>query len=291
MHPAPSVIIFTVLSGLGFGFLTWLGLGLPAVTGWTAFFSYLVGFGLAVGGLLSATFHLGNPQRSLLAFTQWRTSWLSREAWLSVLALGLMGLHAFAAVFFDTTLAPVGVAGALLCIATVYATAMIYAQLATVPRWNHWLTPLHLLTLSLAGGALLAGQFTAALVLLVIAGVVQGFYWVLGDRRFAERGHTMETATGLGDRGRVRVYEAPHTGTNYLLKEMVFTVGRKHAQKLRIIAVLLNCVLPILLVALFPANLAVIVAASLAFLIGTFASRWLFFAEAEHVVGLYYGKR
>jgi DMSO reductase anchor subunit len=24
---------------------------------------------------------------------------------------------------------------------------------------------------------------------------------------------------------------------------------------------------------------------------GTFAQRWLFFAEAEHVVGLYYGKR
>jgi DMSO reductase anchor subunit len=26
-------------------------------------------------------------------------------------------------------------------------------------------------------------------------------------------------------------------------------------------------------------------------LIGAFAARWLFFAQAEHVVGLYYGKR
>jgi DMSO reductase anchor subunit len=25
--------------------------------------------------------------------------------------------------------------------------------------------------------------------------------------------------------------------------------------------------------------------------VGIFASRWLFFAQAEHVVGLYYGKR
>jgi DMSO reductase anchor subunit len=25
--------------------------------------------------------------------------------------------------------------------------------------------------------------------------------------------------------------------------------------------------------------------------VGLFISRWLFFAEAEHVVGLYYGKR
>jgi len=29
MHPAGSVILFTVASGLGFGMLTWLGLGLP----------------------------------------------------------------------------------------------------------------------------------------------------------------------------------------------------------------------------------------------------------------------
>jgi DMSO reductase anchor subunit len=28
-----------------------------------------------------------------------------------------------------------------------------------------------------------------------------------------------------------------------------------------------------------------------AHLIGAFAARWLFFAEAEHVVGLYYGRR
>ena len=32
MHPAPSVIIFTSLSGLGFGLMFWLGLGLPDVS-------------------------------------------------------------------------------------------------------------------------------------------------------------------------------------------------------------------------------------------------------------------
>ena len=35
----------------------------------------------------------------------------------------------------------------------------------------------------------------------------------------------------------------------------------------------------------------VAVLAILAHLAGIAASRWLFFAEAEHVVGLYYGKR
>jgi len=37
MHPAPSVILFSSLSGMGFGLLAWLGIGLPAVTVWLAF--------------------------------------------------------------------------------------------------------------------------------------------------------------------------------------------------------------------------------------------------------------
>ncbi len=290
MHPAPSVIIFTVLSGLGFGFLTFLGLGLPAVTGWEAFFYFAIGFALAVAGLLAATFHLGNPQRALRAFTQWQTSWLSREAWLSSAALVAMGVYAFAAVFFGVTLTPLGWLGALLSLATVLATAMIYAQLKTVPRWNHWLTPLHLLTLSLAGGAILAQQAGAAMVLLIVAGVVQVLHWVLGDRRFDERGHTIETATGLGDRGKARLFEPPHTGSNYLVKVMVHVVGRKHAQNLRIISFGAMIVLPLIIVALLPMNLFTALLATLFYLVGTFASRWLFFAEAEHVVSLYYGR-
>ena len=58
MHPAGSVIVFTVASGLGFGLLTWLGIGLPEVRGWVAFWHYALGFSLAGGGLLASTFHL-----------------------------------------------------------------------------------------------------------------------------------------------------------------------------------------------------------------------------------------
>ena len=69
MHPAPSVILFTVLSGLGFGLLAFLGLGLPPVSGWVAFAAWGFGYALAVGGLMASTFHLGNPQRALLVAT------------------------------------------------------------------------------------------------------------------------------------------------------------------------------------------------------------------------------
>lgn len=295
MHPAPSVIIFTTLSGLGFGLLVFLGLGMPAVTGWTAFFFYLIAYALAVGGLLASTFHLGNPRNAPKAFTQWRTSWLSREAIASVVALVIMGLFALGAVFFGAAWQPLGWLGAVFSLLTVFTTSMIYAQLKTIPRWNHWLTSALFLALSLAGGALLAGQVWPAMVLLVIAGGVQLAAWASGDTRFRKRGHTLETATMLPG-GTVRQFEAPHTGGNYLLDEMVFVVGRKHAQKLRVIAIALMVVVPVVLLFVTAGATSgvahvVALAAVLSHLVGVACARWLFFAEAEHVVGLYYGKR
>lgn len=291
MHPAPSVIIFTVFSGLGFGMLVFLGLGVPPVTGWVAFALYAIAYAAAVGGLLASTFHLGNPQRALRAFTQWRTSWLSREGWLAVLALLVMALYAFAAVFLGSLPRPVGWIGAGLSLATVYATSMIYAQLKTVPRWNHWLTSAHLVSLALAGGALLTGQMTTAAILLVLAAAVQVAHWQTGDSALARAGHSLASATGLGSPGRVRAFEPPHTGTNYLLREMVHVVGRKHSRKLRMIALTLGYGLPVLLLVIPGAGHVLGGLAVLSHLAGIIASRWLFFAEAEHVVGLYYGKR
>ena len=290
MHPSPSVIIFTALSGLGFGLLVFLGLKMPDVTGVLAFIFFVIGFGLAVGGLISSTFHLGRPERSLKAFKQWRSSWLSREAIAAVLTLSVMAVYAIGRIFFEYDIRILGVVGAILSVVTVFTTSMIYAQLKSIPRWNTKLTPAYFLSLSLAGGALLAGQITFCLLLLLISGIIQLLVWIKGDRALALSGTTIETGTGLGAIGRVRAFEPPHTGTNYLLKEFVHIVGRKHSVKLRIIALILMIGTPILLLSLsfshFLAALSVISHIS-----GLFISRWLFFAEAEHVVGLYYGKR
>lgn len=291
MHPAPSVILFTVLSGAGFGMLAFLGLGFPAVTGGVAFAMFFIAFALAVGGLLASTFHLGHPERAMKAFSQWRTSWLSREGVLAVLALLSMGLYALGAIFAGIQLTIVGWIGAALSLATVYATSMIYAQLKTIPRWNSPLTTAYFMSLSIAGGALLAGQAKLSAALLLLAGLVQIVTWMKGDTRFAERGHTIGTATGLGSRGKVRLFEGPHSGTNYLLKEFVYAVGRKHAQKLRVIALLGMSILPAALLLATQAGHVVAVIAIALHLAGTMASRWLFFAQAEHVVGLYYDKR
>ena len=290
MHPSPSVIIFTALSGLGFGLLVFLGLKMPDVTGVLAFVFFVIGLGLAVAGLISSTFHLGRPERSLKAFKQWRSSWLSREAIAAVFTLSVMAIYAIGRVFFDYDIRILGVVGAIMSIVTVFTTSMIYAQLKSIPRWNTKLTPAYFLSLSLAGGALLAGQIKFCLLLLLISGCIQLLVWIKGDRALALSGTTLESGTGLGAIGHVRAFEPPHTGTNYLLKEFVHIVGRKHSAKLRIIALILMIGTPILLLSLsFSHFLAAL--AGLSHIAGLFISRWLFFAEAEHVVGLYYGKR
>jgi sulfite dehydrogenase (quinone) subunit SoeC len=287
MHPAPSVILFSVLSGMGFGYLAFLGLGVVQPAGWVAFFLWGLGYGLAVAGLVAATFHLGNPKNAWKAFSQWQTSWLSREAWAAVATL--------------VTLAPValsdwlglgwprlpGMIGGVLALLTVFTTGMIYAQIRAVPRWHHWITPVMFLTFAGTGGAILARHVTAVPLLIVLA-VVLWLVWANGDGQFARAGVSMGTATGLGRIGAVSVFEQPHTGGNYLMREMIYVVGRKHAVKLRVMALIGAAVLPAALL-LMPLGLMGTVLAVAVHLAGALAARWLFFAEAEHVVGLYYG--
>ena len=102
MHPAPSVIAFTTFSGLGFGLLFWLGMGMPAPTGWVAFGYFAIAYLGAVGGLLASTFHLGRPERAIKAFSQWKSSWLSREGICAVVTLLIMAVYGAGLVFLDT---------------------------------------------------------------------------------------------------------------------------------------------------------------------------------------------
>ncbi|MEO8559046.1 MAG: dimethyl sulfoxide reductase anchor subunit, partial [Rhodospirillales bacterium] len=105
---------------------------------------------------------------------------------------------------------------------------------------------------------------------------------------------TPESATGLGHLGKVRLFEAPHTQENFLMKEMGYRVARKHALKLRLIMQIGGLIAPAVLVLIglaLPtmAALALTVIASALALIGALIERWLFFAEAKHTVMLYYG--
>ena len=290
MHPAPSIILFTALSGVGFGLLTWLGLGAPYVEGWAAFWAFGLAYALSIVGLIFSAMHLGHPERALKAFSQWRSSWLSREGAVSVAALLVMAPFAFGRVFLGVDLVVLGWIGAGLSLLTVLCTSMIYAQLKTVPRWNMALVPVLFMLFSIGGSGILVMQGWGLVAMLGVLTALQLSYWLLGDRKFAQAGHTPETATGLGRIGRVRLLESPHSGSNYLLKEMAYQVGRKHQVRLRLIALALVGLVPMAIVLVVPDLAGRLLGLGL-HMVGLLASRWLFFAEAEHVVSLYYGKR
>ena len=117
------------------------------------------------------------------------------------------------------------------------------------------------------------------------------FYWRRIDTD--PRTRTIEAATGLARAGeKVRQWEVPHTAENFIMKEMGFVVARKHVAKLRriMIALLLLAIL-VTTVTIFAPSLAIFLSILAVLMSGAAAvvERWLFFAEAQHVVSLYYG--
>jgi sulfite dehydrogenase (quinone) subunit SoeC len=311
MHPALSIVFFTTASGTGFALLLLLGLGaplglVPASAGF-GLLALAVAVLLAAGGLASSAFHLGRPERAWRAFSQWRSSWLSREGVLSVLTFVPAAVFGIGWVFFGATDGLIGLCGILaaaLAAATVVATGMIYASLKPIHQWhNRWVVP-NYLALGLMGGALVldllvrfwtphpTGAALLALLAVILAWWLKEAYW--GFIATSSAASTLDSATLLGSRGKVRLLEAPHTEENYLLQEMGFHIARRHAARLRRLARVTAFAIPALLsfVDLFLGGVlgglvAVVAVASAG--LGLVVERWLFFAEARHTVTLYYG--
>lgn len=306
MHPSFSVIFFTTFSGAGYGL--WFWLGLMAATGQPlqrtpTLITLALGLVLVTSGLLSSTLHLGKPLRAWRAFSQWRSSWLSREGVSALLCyLPALWLAAASSQSVDARIA--GALLAMLSIATVVCTAMIYASLKPVPAWRHPLVvPVYLVFAVFTGGLLVSAVFgLSGWPLTNMAGfaVMLGaaLLWRLKRRAWRDIDLvplpvTRNSALGLPEDRKIAVFERPHTEANYLLREMGFVLARKHSRRLRIIALILFALVPTLLA--LPVFLFVhidagpwLLAASITALAGTLVERWLFFAEAKHLVSLYY---
>ena len=312
MNPAFSVVLLTTAAGAGYGMLFWLGvLNAARVLPESAWFGVpaaLVAVALAMVGLLASTFHLGHPERAWRAISQWRTSWLSREGVMAIVtflpALGFPLAWALVGAGTGVSVA-LGLLAAACGLATVASQAMIYASLKPIRQWyHHAVLPNYLLLSLFSGAACLAGfavffssgAARIAAGIAVVAGVaaVAGKlgYWRSIDRAPAVA--TIESATGLGFLGKVRSLELPHTEENYLLREMGFVIGRRHAARLRWIAVTVGFAAPIVLllagVLAAGAGAVLLPLAALGALGGIYLERWLFFAEATHAVTLYYGR-
>ncbi len=323
------------MSGTGYGLLFLLGALLalnPMLIGRnTALLTLVVGAIFVAAGLLSSTLHLGQPQRAWRAFSQWRSSWLSREGVASVASFA--PILALAWCLWRGTNANIlrtfGALLAVLAAITVVCTARIYTCLKTIPAWhNRYVLPGYLL-MGLLGGVVwleallafaapawfgyddlkrvivpvtnnLALQWLCSSAIVLLASTIfllKYFYWRHIDA--ATPTSTPESVTGLGRFGKVRSVEAPHTEENYLTHEMGFVLARKHAAKLRCISLMLIGLIPAVFALSatlgatywFVATPVFATLAALCVTAGLFVERWLFFAEGKHVVMLYYGDR
>ena len=289
MHPAPSIILFTVLSGFGFGLISIVGLlqFLNQISMVDIVIFSAIGLFFSIIGLISSFFHLANKKNAIKSMSQWQTSWLSREAISSIFCLSIV-IGNIGWVFVQNRyINEVGIILFLLSLFTIFTTSMIYAQLKTVPSWNNMLTPAIFIFAALAGGSILLMDF-ASLVLLLIFGVLQVLFWYTADQSFIYKETSVGTALGFSKNEDIRSFDLAHTSRNYLLNEMVYKVARKHAIKIRYISFFAAFVLPMSLILMFPGNFSVSVLVIASHLIGIYFSRWLFFAEAKHSVGFYY---
>jgi len=301
MHPAPSVIIFTVTAGAGYGLLFWLALSrlgslAPTISNSQLVFAGFIGLILVTIGLLSSTLHLANPKNAWRSFMRFRTSWLSREA-------------VFAVLFYPITLFWFLTGGngflsflvAILAIVILVCTAMIYASLKTIRQWNNALTPVNFVLLGLAAGAvlftlitLIQGTHTPRILAMAVAAIAAAafskllyFTWI-GQ----PAGPTINTALGF-TRATVQLLDVGHSSDTFLTKEFGYQVAQAKILWARVIVIVAGFVLPLILLTGLLGTAGVFHAA-IAFLLvmgGIFVERWLFFAEARHVVNLYHGQQ
>ena len=307
MHPAFSVIFFTVSSGAGFGLFALLvladllGLGGGLSTD-QRLIAGIVALILVSAGLLSSVFHLANPKNAWRAFSRYRTSWLAREGVFAVMffpfAVAYLGLTWLNIENLDWLKNTVGVLAALIAWLTVFSTGMIYACLKTIRQWNSPLVPANylalghflgaLILLAIAGGGdvQIGAYVSLAMGLLVAAAVLKAIYyfWI------ADPGATssIQTATGF-TRGTVRLLDTGHTHGTFLTQEFGFQIARQFSLLLKFVVFVAAFVFPaVLLLSAQPTQNNLFLLAVVA-VVGIIAERWLFFAEARHVVNLYHG--
>ncbi len=310
MHPAYSVILFTTASGAGYGLLFWLAaLGAAGVVPPERGLG-LWGLGLALGlitiGLLSSTAHLGRPERAWRAFSQWRSSWLSREGVAAMATYIPACLLGIGWVFYSSLTGPWGalaVLAAVLALVTVWCTGMIYQSLPTIRAWSLPMVAPTYVVLALATGGVLTvfllrvfgyqptGLAWTSAGLVAVSMIIKLGYWKIVDEQLEQP--AAADATGLGRFGTVRPLEPAHTAPNFVMREMGYQVARKHAVRLRSMALWLGfggAGLATLISIFVPSTVALVFAAVavLAAAFGVVLERWLFFAEARHVVTAYY---
>ncbi len=299
MHPAFSVLIFTVTAGAGYGLLGWLSanelLVMFAMTAAQKITVGIIAMVLISIGLSASTWHLTNPKNAWRAFSRFRTSWLSREMVFALALYPIAGLYAASLAWEWGGLTLWASLSLILSLVIVFVTSMIYASLKTIRQWHTPLVPtLYLLFAALSGGLAFAlllawqGHETSSLqdflllLGLITASVKIGYFiWFR-----LPSSSTIQTATGFSQH-KVGLLDAGHSAPSFLNKEFMFQVEQSKLVRMRWLMFMAAFIAPGLL--LTGDGVFGLLAAWLIMMAGLLVERWLFFAEARHVVRLLHG--
>jgi DMSO reductase anchor subunit len=316
MSPEYSIILLTVFAGAGQGLFIFLvagdalGLinGVPLDSG-VMIVGSIVSLVLTVGGVGSSFLHLTHPERGIKTVKQWKSSWLSLEAGLLPVFMGLVALYG-ACVYYEVASSIrliVGGAGALSGLFLYLASGMIYAVVRYIKEWNTTYTPISFTLIGLAtGGAcqlallemmnaphstslqVLRGAFGITLVAMIIK-----LASYLRNRRLYQP-INIQSALGINHPDIV-LMDMGIGYTHYNTKEYAYKGYKDSRSTIRVVSIVTLFILPLALLTFgymphfrgvstslgFPAALLMIG--------GALMERWLFFVDGSHIQNLYYG--
>lgn len=323
MQAAYSAIFFTAAAGAGYGLIGLMALFQAAGVLPTDRGLGMAGFGLAfaliTAALAGPAVHPGHPRRRWRTIGAWTATPPGREGLFALLTYLPAGAYAAGWCFIDWRtefFTLIGMIAAMLCMQTVYSTAMIYTSQKTVRAWTNGWVPLAYFSLSIMTGALLLQALATAFgyfhpayfwvgsLAVAAAGIVKMQYWRFVDRATGTAAGTAPgtaagtapgTATGTaaaettaGAAEDADSIDTPASGARPLLTESLYRTAREQSPRLRQIAVAAAFVAPLLLVTL--ANIsppqsavALTLLAAVIAVPGVLIERWLFFAEATQV--------
>ena len=302
MHPAWSVIFFTVLAGMGQGLFLML---VRADAHGAEPMSLAIGGAASVLlmciGLACSFLHLGHPMRAWRAVAMWRTSWLSREVIVLPATIAVVALWSLEHFLGKPHTGVLAVVGVVLCFALWACTGMIYACLRFLREWAHWLTLLNFTLLGWMSGATAFAAFwfalyggeetrfaiTAALALTLAAAVSRSAS--LARNKNLKPLSTPQSAIGV-KAAKLKQMSQGATGGSFNTREFFHGKSALVVRNVRWIALGLAFALPAAL--LFAATKTpafwLLATAVVSQLLGLLAERWLFFAQANHPQNIYY---
>jgi len=311
MTPTVSAIFFTTASGAGYGLIALMAIfqasGVLPTDPKLGLVGFAIAFALITVGLVAPVLRPGRLTQAWSMAGQWHVSWQGRAIAFALLTYPPAGAYATGWYFGDWRpdyLTAIGMVATMLCMQTVYCTAMIYTSRKTIRAWsNAWVLPGYF-GLSILTGALILHALTAAFgyfdaayfwvntLAIIFAGFVKMRYWQLIDRDLPldPSETTTEPGAPADALDPADTADPAPTPQNYLLAGRHNIFARAYADKLRQLAIAAAFMVPILLITLAnisPAASATVltIMAAIMAIFGVLIERWLFFAEAQEDSG------